>query len=120
MTAQLALPTSIFGGASHAEMAWIPGGTFHMCLAACYPEDAPAQRVALDGCWIDCDTETDEQLARFTAATDHVTVAERPRNPADDPTADPRSAGGRPMANTWHRRFPRRHTWTGHDPKTMT
>src|SRR3954453_2005602 len=70
-------------------MAWIPGGTFLMGSDHHYPEEAPAHHVSGDGSWIDQNTVTNRQFARFVAKTGHVTVAEPTPNPADYPGADP-------------------------------
>jgi formylglycine-generating enzyme required for sulfatase activity len=45
--------------------------------------------VAVDGFWIDRHPVTNREFARFVRATGHVTVAERPPDPADYPAADP-------------------------------
>ncbi|WP_208110087.1 formylglycine-generating enzyme family protein [Methylocaldum gracile] len=71
------------------DMVWIPGGTFLMGSDRHYPEEAPAHRVALDGFWMDRFPVTNERFARFVAATEHVTFAEIPPNPADYPGALP-------------------------------
>ncbi|HTI15687.1 MAG TPA: formylglycine-generating enzyme family protein [Dictyobacter sp.] len=70
-------------------MVWIPGGTFTMGSDRFYPEEAPAHAVKVDGFWIDRYLVTNEQFARFVAATGYVTVAERPLNPDDYPGAPP-------------------------------
>ncbi|MEJ2502189.1 MAG: formylglycine-generating enzyme family protein [Gemmatimonadota bacterium] len=70
-------------------MVWIPGGSFVMGSDHHYPEEAPAHRVAVDGFWIDEHTVTNAEFHRFVEATGHVTVAERPVDPADYPGADP-------------------------------
>jgi formylglycine-generating enzyme len=71
------------------EMARIPGGTFLMGSDHHYPEEAPAHKVTVDGFWIDRHTVTNAKFARFVRQTGHVTVAERPPNPADYPGAKP-------------------------------
>lgn len=71
------------------DMVWIPGGTFLMGSTQFYPEEAPVQRVTVDGFWMDTHTVTNEQFQRFVEETGYVTVAERPLNPADYPGADP-------------------------------
>ena len=45
--------------------------------------------VAVDGFWIDVHQVTVAEFRRFVKATGHVTVAERPLDPADYPDADP-------------------------------
>jgi sulfatase modifying factor 1 len=71
------------------DMAWIPGGSFSMGSTQFYPEEAPVQRVTIDGFWMDTSTVTNEQFQRFVEETGYVTVAERPLNPEDFPGADP-------------------------------
>ena len=75
------------------DMVWIPGGTFMMGSDRHYPEEAPAHSVSVGGFWMDAFTVTNEQFARFVAATGHVTLAERPPNPADYPDAKPEMLG---------------------------
>src|SRR6266480_5123396 len=70
-------------------MEWIPPGTFRMGSDAHYPEEAPMRRVAVDGFWIDPYPVTNDQFTAFVQATDYVTVAERPLDPADFPGAPP-------------------------------
>src|SRR5262245_2618182 len=69
------------------SMAWIPGGTFTMGSDRHYPEEAPAHDVTVDPFWIDRRTVTNEEFARFVAATGYVTYAERPADPAKYPGA---------------------------------
>ncbi|WP_244146804.1 formylglycine-generating enzyme family protein [Paraburkholderia sp. BCC1876] len=68
-------------------MSWIPGGTFLMGSNDHYPEEAPAHRVSVKGFWLDCHTVTNAEFQRFVDATGHVTLAERPADPADYPGA---------------------------------
>jgi formylglycine-generating enzyme len=70
-------------------MAWVPGGTFRMGSAGFYPEERPVHQVTVDGFWIDAHPVTNAEFRRFVKATGHVTVAERPPDPADYPDADP-------------------------------
>jgi formylglycine-generating enzyme len=70
-------------------MAWVPGGEFAMGSDDFYPEEAPVRRVAVEGFWIDERPVTVADFRRFVKATGHVTVAERPLDPADYPGADP-------------------------------
>jgi len=70
-------------------MIWVPGGTFRMGSDNHYPEEAPAHDVSVDGFWMDVHTVTNEEFRRFVDATGHVTLAERPPNPADYPGAKP-------------------------------
>jgi hypothetical protein len=39
--------------AGHADMVWIPGGTFRMGSEEFYVEERPVHEVAVDGFWID-------------------------------------------------------------------
>jgi formylglycine-generating enzyme required for sulfatase activity len=56
-----------------------------------YPEERPVHRVMVDGFWIDRYPVTNERFAQFVEATGHQTVAERPPNPQDYPSALPES-----------------------------
>jgi formylglycine-generating enzyme len=68
-------------------MVWIPGGEFSMgsdmsgeavCGLPGVTRDAqPIHRVYVDGFWMDTTDVTNEQFARFIAATGYITVAER-------------------------------------------
>ena len=68
-------------------MVWIRGGRFQMGSDEHYPEEAPAHSVDVDGFWMDRFTVTNAEFRRFVELTGHVTVAERPPNPADYPGA---------------------------------
>lgn len=70
-------------------MVWIPAGTFQMGSDAHYPEEAPAHRVHVEGFWIDRKPVTNAQFRKFVKATGHVTLAERPADPAAYPDALP-------------------------------
>ena len=70
-------------------MVWIPGATFLMGSDRHYPEEAPARPVTVAGFWIDPCPVTNQEFARFVRKTGHVTVAERPPDPADYPGARP-------------------------------
>src|SRR5215475_8792261 len=70
-------------------MVWIPCGEFLMGSDSHYEEEAPAHRVRVDGFWIDRHTVTNREFRRFVEATGHVTLAERPVDPAEYPGADP-------------------------------
>ena len=78
------------GPPPHADMVWIPGGTFLMGSEDFYPEERPVHRVGVDGFWMDRFAVTVADFRRFTQATRHVTVAERTPNAADYPGVDPR------------------------------
>jgi sulfatase modifying factor 1 len=82
-------PTEAGQAPPRPGMAWIPGGTFLMGSDQHYPEEAPAHYATVDGFWMDQYAVTNEEFARFVAATGYVTVAERPLDPADYPGALP-------------------------------
>jgi formylglycine-generating enzyme len=67
----------------------IPAGSFLMGSEDFYPEEAPVQRVEVEGFWIDERPVTVAEFRRFVKATSYVTVAERPLDPTDFPGADP-------------------------------
>jgi formylglycine-generating enzyme required for sulfatase activity len=71
------------------SMVWIPGGTFRMGSDRHYPEEAPAHNVKVAGFWMSRHTVTNAEFSRFIAATQYVTLAERPANPDDYPGAKP-------------------------------
>ncbi len=87
---------------ARADMVWIAGATFLMGSDRHYAEEAPARRVAVDGFWIDRCAVTNRQFAAFVRATGHVTVAERPLDPAAFPGAPPENlrAGSLVFART--------------------
>ena len=60
----------------------IQGGTFMMGQDNIYPEEGPVHEVSVDGFWIDPHEVTNGQFARFVQATGHVTLAEKPVDPA--------------------------------------
>src|SRR5829696_6394305 len=72
-----------------SDMAHIPGGTFRMGSDRHYPEEAPAQRVAVDAFWIDRTPVTNAQFRKFVQATGHVTFAEIAPEAEDYPGALP-------------------------------
>jgi formylglycine-generating enzyme required for sulfatase activity len=57
-------------------MVWIPGGVFWMGSPD-FPDAQPVHKDYVDGFWMDTTEVTNEQFARFVAATDYVTVVER-------------------------------------------
>jgi formylglycine-generating enzyme len=71
------------------NMAWVPDGAFLMGSADYYPEERPVHRVGVDGFWMDEHAVTVAEFRRFVRATGHVTVAERPPDPAQYPGAAP-------------------------------
>jgi formylglycine-generating enzyme len=82
-------------------MIWIPGGEFSMgcqvpsegvCTMATMNSvnDAqPIHRVYVDGFWMDRTDVTNEEFAKFVAATGYVTVAERTPTKEEYPNAPP-------------------------------
>jgi formylglycine-generating enzyme len=70
-------------------MAQIAGGTFRMGSDAHYPEERPTHDVTVDAFWIDRHVVTNANFAKFIAATDYVTFAERPLDPSLYPGARP-------------------------------
>ena len=70
-------------------MLWLEGAVFHMGSNDHYPEEAPRHPVAVEGFWIDICPVTNDDFARFVAATGHVTLAERVPRAEDYPQADP-------------------------------
>lgn len=78
-------------------MVWIPGGEFSMGAAVnghgkdempMASNDAePVHRVYVDGFWMDKTTVTNEQFAKFVAATNYVTIAEKAPTREEFPTA---------------------------------
>jgi len=77
------------GSPPRPGMLWVPGGTFLMGSDRHYPEEKPAHKVAVGGFWIDRCTVTNAEYSSFVAATGHVTLAEKPADPALYPGAKP-------------------------------
>jgi formylglycine-generating enzyme required for sulfatase activity len=78
------------GPAAPPGMVWIPGGTFAMGSDDEMMQDArPIHDVKVDGFFMDKTEVTNEQFARFVAATKYVTVAERKPDAKDYPDAPP-------------------------------
>src|SRR5262249_244976 len=73
--------------AEHADMVWIPAGTFRMGSEEFYVEERPVHEVGVSGFWIDRYPVTNEQFARFVAEPAYLTVAGRPLNSANFPGA---------------------------------
>ncbi len=71
------------------DMVKIPGGEFMMGSDNHYPEETPAHKVRVGAFRMDRFTVTNRDFARFVAATGHVTLAEKPADPADYPGAKP-------------------------------
>jgi formylglycine-generating enzyme required for sulfatase activity len=70
-------------------MVWIPGATFRMGSDRHYPDEAPAHHATVEGFWIDRGPVTNDEFARFVAATGHRTMAEIAPSPTDYPDARP-------------------------------
>ncbi len=64
---------------SHANMVWVPAGTFIMGAKANegYPEEHPAHKVYVDDFWMDTHEVTNAEFASFVKATNYITTAER-------------------------------------------
>lgn len=60
----------------------IAGGRFIMGSDAVYAEEGPPRETAVNAFWIDPHEVTNRQFAAFVAATGHVTLAEKPVDPA--------------------------------------
>ena len=71
------------------DMVWIPGGRFTMGANDGQSDEKPLHDVKVDGFWMDKTEVTNEQFARFVAATGYVTVAERPPDPKQFPGVSP-------------------------------
>jgi len=60
----------------------IEGGSFAMGQTAIYREEGPIRETTVSGFWIDPHEVTNRQFAEFVTATGHVSVAEKPVDPA--------------------------------------
>jgi formylglycine-generating enzyme required for sulfatase activity len=75
-------------GPAPEDMVWVPGGEFWMGSTHPQMGDArPIHLVYVDGFWMDRTEVTNEQFARFVAATGYVTVAEKKPDPRHFPFA---------------------------------
>src|SRR5262249_36747459 len=63
--------------ASSQGMIWIPAGEFAMGSEKGPANERPAQRVKVDGFWIDETEVTNAQFRKFVEATGYVTTAEK-------------------------------------------
>jgi formylglycine-generating enzyme required for sulfatase activity len=91
--------TAAAPGKAPDGMVWIPGGQFSMgcadptiCIDGGHEamDDArPIHRVYVDGFWMDKTDVTNEQFAKFVAATGYVTIAEQTPTAVEFPTAPP-------------------------------
>jgi formylglycine-generating enzyme required for sulfatase activity len=70
-------------------MVRVPGGTFRMGSDRHYPEEAPVRDATVGAFWMDSHAVTNAAFARFVDATQYVTLAERPVDPAQYPDAKP-------------------------------
>ena len=70
-------------------MVQIPAGSFRMGSADFYPEEGPVREVQVSCFAIDRGPVTVSQFAHFVKETAHLTLAERPPDPAAYPDADP-------------------------------
>ena len=68
-----------------AGMLRLDGGTFAMGASPEHSEEGPPRQVQVGDFWIDRTEVTNAAFARFVAATGHVTLAERPLDPATYP-----------------------------------
>ena len=75
--------------ATDTSLVQLPGGEFLMGSEDFYPEERPVHTAHVGGFWIDAHPVTVAEFRRFVKETGHVTVAERPLDPADYPDADP-------------------------------
>ena len=60
-----------------------------------YPEEKPVHKVTVDCFWMDKCPVTNKAFSDFVSATNYVTVAERPLNPADFPRCPGRESCSR-------------------------
>ena len=67
------------------NMVLIDAGSFMMGSDKFYPEEKPVHKVTVDGFWMDKCPVTNNAFSDFVSATNYMTVAERPLNPADFP-----------------------------------
>src|ERR1700730_16685681 len=78
------------GSSRHADMVWIPGGTFRMGSDKLYAEEAPVHSATVDAFWIDRTPVTNREFREFVRATGHVTFAEIAPDPKYYPGALPK------------------------------
>ena len=75
---------AVSSGADTGKMVLIKGGSFQMGSSQ-FPDAQPVHRVNISSFYMDTHEVTNDQFAKFVAATHYVTVAERPLNPKDYP-----------------------------------
>lgn len=61
----------------HPGMVWVPAGSFDIGDTV-YPEETPRRARRVEGFWMDRTEVTNDEFSAFVAATNYVTVAERP------------------------------------------
>ena len=88
-TAEVQQPGRSTGRPPSRGMVWVPGGGFLMGSDHHYPEEAPAHEAEVEGFWMDRAPVTNAEFLKFVKATGHLTVAERPVDPACFPGAPP-------------------------------
>ncbi len=82
-------------GTAPEGMVWIPGGDFWMGTEEPWGvrndliDTIPVHKVYVDGFWMDKTEITNEQFAKFVAATKYVTVAEQVPDAKEFPDVDP-------------------------------
>jgi formylglycine-generating enzyme required for sulfatase activity len=77
-------------GPAPEGMVWIPGGVYRRGNdTEAHRDSRPWHLVEVDGFWMDVNTVTNEQFAKFVNATGYVTVAERTPKAEDFPGAPP-------------------------------
>lgn len=72
----------------HAGMVFVPGGHFEMGDTV-YAEEGPLSPARVSGFWMDIHEVTNREFAAFVAATNYVTVAERPVDAGKHPGLPP-------------------------------
>ena len=70
-------PAAKCAALADAAMVHLPGGAFMMGDDPRYPEEGPPHRVTVRPFWIDAHELTNDEFARFVAATGYKTAAER-------------------------------------------
>ena len=59
-----------------------------------YPEEKPVRKVTVDGFWMDISPVTNKAFRDFVLATNYMTIAERPLDPAEFPSPERESCSG--------------------------
>lgn len=77
---------NIVSSSGRKDMVYIQPGTYEMGTQdPDFADASPVHKVTLHGFWIDTHEVTNAQFKDFVNATNYITVAERPLNPADFP-----------------------------------